>query len=109
MIENLSVDKGCVKWKYKGRDVVLEIENAFYVTEDAESKSVQIYLGKNSIVTKAYYYSYGGNLELHYDSELGIVEWVYERMQKSFRVQLCRRKHLWRICLCLRRRSQIHS
>jgi hypothetical protein len=83
MIENLSVVNGCVKWKYKGRNVILEIENAFFAKERKESHLIKVDSGIGFIENKVYYYTYDGNLELYYDLESGVVEWIYEGLRKN--------------------------
>lgn len=67
MIENLNVSSGCVTWKSNGGNIILNVEDAFFATENEKLELIQVESGKNFIASKVYYYSYDGNLKLYYD------------------------------------------
>lgn len=83
MVENLRVDSGSVDWIFDNKEIKLGIEDAFYASENKEIKLVKIDSGKNFIENKVYYYNFDGDLELAYDLELGIIEWVFQGEKKQ--------------------------
>lgn len=83
MIENLNVSSGCVTWKSNERTIILNVKDAFFATEDEKLELIQVESGKNFLATKVYYYSYDGNLELYYDLNLSVVNWIYQGKQKN--------------------------
>lgn len=83
MIENLHASSGCVTWKSNGRNIILNVDDAFFATENEKLELIEVESGKNFIATKVYYYSYDGSLVLYYDLNLNIVNWTYQGKHKN--------------------------
>ncbi|WP_164473058.1 hypothetical protein [Clostridium sp. E02] len=47
MIENLNVSSGCVIWKSNERNIILNVEDAFFATEDEKLELIQVESGKD--------------------------------------------------------------
>lgn len=83
MVENLKVISGNINWDFNNRNINLIIEDAFFASQNEELKMIKIDAGKNFIEKKVFYYDYNGNLELYYDLELGMIEWIFQGVKHN--------------------------